>query len=340
MERKKRLFYLDFIRVISMVIIVTYHFFAHFPENNITGVIITNDTWGKVGVAMFFMLSGASLMYNYKDKLSLKEYAVKRFKGIYPMFWIAYGLLYIYLFLATKNPNIWGVHPAKFLFSLVAMDGYFGYYTKTPYLLGEWFLGCIVISYILFPLLRIIVNKYPKIVIILSLFIYFLMIIFYNESKVPLDKTIVVSIFAFVLGMYIIKLENIKWWYMAVATCIGIISCIIPSQNFKLTVFLAKLSGYCLFVVLAYLGQKVTNIKIQGLFSSIGKYSYAIFLVHHYLILKLEASFKNQSYGIGGTIILYLTCWTIIVIFARIIHYINRLFLNIFKEKKLNQVSS
>lgn len=335
MEKKKKVFYLDFIRVISMVIIVTYHFFVHFAENNITGVNITNGIWGQVGVAMFFMLSGASLMYNYKEKLNLKEYAIKRFKGIYPMFWIAYGLLFMYLFLVSKNPNMWGLHPAKFLISLVAMDGYLSQFMSTMYLLGEWFLGCIIVIYILFPLLRIAVNKFPKITLVISTMVYALMFILYGGMKVSLDKTIIVSVFAFILGMYIIQIEKIKWWHMIVALCVGIIACVIPSHNYKLTVFLAKLLGYCLFVVFAYFGQKVTNVKIQSLFSIIGKYSYAIFLVHHYIIMKLESSFQNQVYGVGGTILLYLTCWTVIVIFAKIVYSINKSVLNFFKSEKL-----
>ena len=44
MEKKKKIFYLDFIRVISMFLIVTYHFYAHFAGNNITGIkIFSND---------------------------------------------------------------------------------------------------------------------------------------------------------------------------------------------------------------------------------------------------------------------------------------------------------
>ena len=73
MEKKEKLFYLNFIRAISMIIIVTYHFFVHFAENNIVGTSIINDKWGKIGVALFFMISGAALMYNYNEKLDIKK---------------------------------------------------------------------------------------------------------------------------------------------------------------------------------------------------------------------------------------------------------------------------
>ena len=84
MEKKKKIFYLDFIRVISMIMIVTYHFYAHFAENNITGFkIFSNGKWGMIGVTLFFMISGASLIYNYGENLDIKKYAKKRFLGIF-----------------------------------------------------------------------------------------------------------------------------------------------------------------------------------------------------------------------------------------------------------------
>ena len=161
--KKEKIFYLDFIRVLSMIMIVTYHFYAHFPENNITGtnIIFSDGKWGMIGVALFFMISGAALMYNYQERLDIKQYAIKRFTGIYPMFWIAYASLYLYMFYQMKS-NITGLSPFRLIFSVVAMDGYLGCYTPTIYLIGEWFLGCIVLIYVVFPILRKCINRYPK----------------------------------------------------------------------------------------------------------------------------------------------------------------------------------
>lgn len=48
---KKRVFYLDFIRAISIIIIVVYHFNCHFETFNITGLngILFNFANGDVG---------------------------------------------------------------------------------------------------------------------------------------------------------------------------------------------------------------------------------------------------------------------------------------------------
>ena len=122
MEKNKKVFYFDFIRVVSTVIIVTYHFFAHFDEIGIKGMRFLSDgNWGMIGVTLFFMLSGASLMYNYGEKLDIKKYALKRFLGIYPMFWIAYIGVFTYIFYGCKR-IIWDIRIFKPLYADLLSD--------------------------------------------------------------------------------------------------------------------------------------------------------------------------------------------------------------------------
>ena len=334
MEKKKKIFYLDFIRVISMIMIVTYHFFIHFAENNITGVsLFSNSNWGLIGVTLFFMISGASLMYNYGEKIDLKTYAKKRFLGIYPMFWIAYGLLFIYIFYQCKS-YVWGLPGYKIIYSLLAMDGYLSVYTKTIYLIGEWFLGCIVYIYILFPLLRIAMKKYPKTTLGIGTVLNFAMLLFYKNGIMPINKNLIVCTYSFLLGMYIIEyIKEFKLWQMLIATIVFIVGYEIKVTDINNQVLIANFIAYNLFVVLAYIGQRLENIKIlTKIFALISKYSYAIFLVHHYLIMKVESTFQEKTFGISGTILLYITCWLVIIIFAKLLYMINKGVLNVFKN--------
>ena len=170
------------------------------------------------------------------------------------------------------------------------------------------------------------------------------MFIFYKNGKMPIDKTLIVSIYSVLIGMYIIKLKEFKLWQAIIALIITISTYIVCSSNnfvVNIQVFIAKLTAFGMFVVLAYIGQKISNITIQKIFSIISKYSYAIFLVHHYLIMKIESTFQNQTYGLSGTVFLYLTCWVAIIIFARILFYINKKVINFFKKDenilKLNE---
>ncbi|MCI8273614.1 MAG: acyltransferase [Clostridia bacterium] len=335
MDKKEKIFYIDFIRVLSMFMIVTYHFYAHFAENNIVGTntIFSNGKWGIIGVALFFMISGASLMYNYKEKLELKQYIKKRFVGIYPMFWIAYGALFIYLFYMNKG-NVWGLPPQNMLASLFAMDGYLSPYIKTFYLIGEWFLGCIVLIYLVFPLLRKIVNKYPKTTFVIATILNLAVLLFYKNGTMPINKNFIVSIYSFLLGMYIINVKQFKIWQAGIGLIIAIIGYLLPAKDMNMLVLFTNISAYGLFITIAYVGQKIKNIIIQKIFTTIGKYSYAIFLVHHYLIQKVESNFQGQVYGIAGTVLLYITIWLEIIIFAKLLYMINKSLINFFKKDK------
>lgn len=335
MEKKKKIFYLDFIRVLSMLIIVTYHFFAHFPENNITGfnAIFSNGKWGMIGVTLFFMISGASLMYNYQDKLEIKQYFKKRFLGIYPMFWIAYTLVFIYLFYQTRS-NIWGLPAYNMIPTLFAMDGYLSPYISTFYILGEWFLGCIVLIYAIFPLLRKCVNKYPKTTLVVATILNIVVFTFVRDAKMPISQNLIVSMYNFLLGMYIIKIKEFKLWQAVIALIVAIIGYKLPISNINMQVFVAKIIGYSLYVVLAYVGNKITNGTIQKIFTTISKYSYAIFLMHHYPIMKIENTFQNQQLGIVGTVLLYITCWVVIIALAKLVYMINKSIMDFFKKEK------
>lgn len=331
--KKQKIFYLDFIRVLSMFMIVTYHFYAHFAENNITGVttLFANGRWGMIGVALFFMISGASLMYNYGQKLNIKTYVKKRFIGIYPMFWLAYTLLFVYLFYQSKGvPTNAPLY--KLLFSFFAMDGYLGCYTETIYLIGEWFLGCIIIIYMIFPLLRKSVNKHPKITFVISTLFYVVVIMFYKNGIMPINQNLVVSTYSFILGMYAIKIKKVEWWQAVIGLIMAFVFYKLPANLLNMHVLYAGIIACLLYVVFVYIALKITSDMVQRFFVTTSKYSYAIFLVHHYIIMNTLRGFQNRVFGIAGTGLLYLCCWIQIIIIAKILYEINKEILKIFQK--------
>lgn len=333
MQKKQKIFYLDFIRVVSMIMIVTYHFYAHFAENNITGALIplANGKWGNIGVALFFIISGASLMYNYEEQLELKTYMKKRFVGIYPMFWIAYIALFVYLFYQSKGvPTATPLY--RLIFSVFAMDGYLSCYTETIYLIGEWFLGCIVLIYILFPILRKLVKKCPKMTFLIGTILNLGILIFYKNGRMPLNRNLFVATYSFLLGMYVIKIKTFKWWQAIIGLILAFFSYNYPATNVML---FSHITAYSLYVVLAYVGNKLKYATIQELFGVISKYSYAIYLVHHYLIMKTLNTFQGSVFGIAGTGLLYLACWMQIIVVAKILYVTNREILSLFKKEKI-----
>ena len=45
---------------------------------------------GSFGVTLFFIVSGAALMYVYEEKIDIKTYIIKRLKGLYPLLRMTY----------------------------------------------------------------------------------------------------------------------------------------------------------------------------------------------------------------------------------------------------------
>ena len=90
---QRRVFYLDFIRVVSILFIFIYHFNIAMEDFNISVPfsLLTNTcnvTLGHIGVSLFLLLSGASLTYTYPKYKTLKEFYKKRFLSIFPAFWL------------------------------------------------------------------------------------------------------------------------------------------------------------------------------------------------------------------------------------------------------------
>ena len=102
-EKKTRLGYLDVLRALAMLPVVAAHYIDALGSVGVTcpfnilpikpfGVYL-----GNVGVSVFFIVSGASLMCVYGGrKLQTGQYFKKRFLGILPMFWIAYIVAFVF----------------------------------------------------------------------------------------------------------------------------------------------------------------------------------------------------------------------------------------------------
>ena len=194
--RKERLFYLDFIRAIATISIIMTHFNARYiyaGAQYIYKAIISTTFFniyiGDWGVSLFFIISGAALMYVYQEKLEYKRFYKKRFESLYPMFWMAYIIAFIGLFYLNKGMFLQA--PKKnFILTIIGFDGYLAANVPTFYILGEWFLGCIILFYVLFPLLRTGVNKYPKATVVVTAMIYLVFIFFYHGVFPPVSTKI------------------------------------------------------------------------------------------------------------------------------------------------------
>lgn len=102
------------------------------------------------------------------------------------MFWVAFIVANILLFIRNNGYIFVPRHKITAIFSLFGMDGYasaFG--VGTFYVLGEWFLGFIILFYIVFPLLRVGVNKMPITTVCVVLALYAATVVFFTFYQIP-----------------------------------------------------------------------------------------------------------------------------------------------------------
>lgn len=305
---QRRVFYLDFIRVVSILFIFIYHFNIAMEDFNISVPfsLLTNTcnvTLGHIGVSLFLLLSGASLTYTYPKYKTLKEFYKKRFLSIFPAFW----LIYLGLFLWFDVPEHTGILASEtplwyLIFSVIGMDGYLYAILPTFYSIGEWFLGMIIVLYLLFPFFHWCMKKFPRIFFIVLLIWYFAWTRLYSFSLFPVERSILVRVFDFILGMYFIayikKLPMIVG-YFAILGSIILLFCPLPLPFMDRI----ELSGIFLFVALCTISVLITSEVFSKLCMYISKCSYPFFLLHHVVLTRLlhkhtDASFLAVEYFI------------------------------------------
>ena len=149
---KPRLHGLDYLRGLSALGIMTYHY--------------STWTWGKLapdsflgrvgiyGVAIFYVLSGITLSYIYASNLTLSktdllDFYRKRFFRIFPLLWLA---TIISILLSKHAPNILDLAlNLTGLFGLFKWDAYFA--------TGAWSIGNELSFYLVFPLLVFLIKR-------------------------------------------------------------------------------------------------------------------------------------------------------------------------------------
>lgn len=309
---KKRVFYMDFIRAVATMIIIIFHFNISVLGRQISNFSIfkndfANGNLAYIGVPMFFILSGAALMYS-NSEFDIKKYVKKRVYATYPMFWLAYILVLFYYFFRYKtiHPFSQPTNRLSIVLTVLGLDGYTSNICINYYLIGEWFLGCIILMYILFPVIKYGVDKYPKLIWIPVIGCY-LVFTFYYPFQLIQSQNVLTRLPEFLIGMYIGKyLKKFDIKIFVVAFLILLIMIFIPisfmPEMFKITII-----GIASFCVFGFCGQQI---KSENFFTRIcqwvSKYSFAIYLLHHVISEQIISTYEGKVISSAETIVLFL----------------------------------
>lgn len=325
MEKTNKVFYLDFIRAIATIMIISVHYNGHLEGTYGIKTVtmpfynMANGNWSGPGVDLFFIISGAALMLNYNQNINIKEFYKKRFKSIFPMFWLAYIIVFSYRFYLYGG--ISDIPRWKIIFSVIGMDGYFNYLGSNFYILGEWFLGAIIFFYLLYPLMLKLIEKMPRVLFVVFTIITVLTIQF-NPFQISLRRNLIVCLYCCLLGMYYVKyIKQIKLPYIIVC---ALVSCYLITNIINIdTVAVYIVIAALLFIVLAYIAEKIKCKPIEFVSSTISKYSYSVFLVHHVVIVKYLLRFKSYDLSLAEGLLLQFVMVCIIGFYAKLLYELN-----------------
>lgn len=327
---KERLIYLDITRIFACLCVLIIHFNASVSGYDIFGSfvypnhLIPNYYYGcylgTIGVGLFFLLTGACLQYVYHgggttNSLNLKRFYKKRWLSLFPAYYITFFILTLFSFMWYK------IYPdfkiGHMISSLLGIDGYLmtlrnvGYET---YQCGEWFLGCILCLYIIYPPVSWLFNKYPVSTTVITLIIYFAAI----NTQIK-DIWFFLQIPYLLLGIFFIKYFRTSLsWKLWIPTLILIFIRVFAGKYMQPhTIHLIT----CWFLFLGItlitelLEKHSTLLKSEKVIKTIGYISiltYPLFLVHHKIITVMAAEFELTNFPYRYTVLLFLVYLTVI----------------------------
>ena len=227
---KKRIYCFDLLKIISILIVFMHHimmdlYIVH-PMHDLkileTLIIRPNMNLGMIACGLFVLISGATLALSGREEEPIAFYKKRLIRVLIP-FYIAYIMYFIIRVLTYNTIFIYGGVPKwRFIFTIMGMDEYLSANGIRTFTLGigEWFLGCIILCYLVYPFLFK-AHKKNRYLTFILMTIWFLFINF-NYSKfnfvIPSHMNFLSQVYNFNLGIVLIDKEVLvklkKYFYI------------------------------------------------------------------------------------------------------------------------------
>lgn len=328
---KQRIPALNFIRAIAAIGVIAFHYICRFDELFAKYGLFEHISWGDLLVTVFLILSGMLLYRNdrYDGKQTRAEYLsgyyLKRWTALYPAFYIAYLAAYTVVRLSNLFPDR-KADPFSSIFTVLGVDGYYLEYSPNYYLVGEWFLGAIILLYLLFPLVERMmhVHLWGTIFVIAALYEVSMVYSPFHVTRFRALPSCLVSFMAGILLEHWHILERFRMVYPAAVLALPICAAISDQQDPVLLSVVAHIGGLCIFICLYGIGKYVMKLKWLALpIDRISRLSYPIFLLQH-LAIRYVTTVLTPKHN-GDDLPILLLCMLLTVLSARILLFMTDL---------------
>lgn len=259
-------------------------------------ILRPNMNLGMIACGLFVLISGATLALKGREEEPMSFYK-KRFIRVLIPFYIAYIIYFIIKALTYKTIFIYGGIPKwRFIFTLLGIDEYLAANGVRTFSLGvgEWFLGCILLCYLVYPFLFK-AHKKNKYITFILMTIWFIFInLNYGRFNfvIPSHMNFLCQIYNFYLGIVLIDkdvLSKLKKWLLFITIPIILFfyfykDTILIPDNFKTSIVLVAI--FITFYEMEDLISRFEWLKAGTVFFN--KISLEIYLVHHFVIYQVD----------------------------------------------------
>ena len=325
---------------VALLMLLWHHLFYNNPDtfNRFISLWVVNGTayntpiesyladFCKVCVAVFLLLSGFGLFKSYRSwqrnlncpQMTLKEdaqFVWHHLSKLFLDYWYIY-IIFVPLGLIFNKPlNL--VYEENLLYGIVDFLGLSHIFVTPTMNATWWFMGIIIVYYLLFPVLMKIVNYSAELFIALC-------ILFHFSTFLPEFQHVRTYLLPFAVGMYLAKynwLERIKNAHTSVAKsailCIVLIlgAIIVRYYNGHKTTY----DAFFAFAVILFSYLLLSRVPlISTILQELGKYSGSIFMFHTFLYsYYFQKIVFSPRYSIVIFVLFTLACYII----AKLLEY-------------------
>lgn len=294
--------YTTFIKAVAVILMVLVHSImdnAGYGELSLIESSIC--ALFKPVVSIFAILSGLGMMKSAKKTQGLVRLSLKRIILVLVGYWMVFIVLFARI-MAFHEKSLKDIYGGNVTFSLVKDIfgcSHVGPITKSI-LPISWFIGTIIVFYILFPVLYKLINKLGKFDFILLIITAIPIILLGFRVSIYTWDSIVYYLFSFVLGMFVEK-RNIfdffvrkkyeDFWKVFLLITLGTI----VFSYLRITIR-HIVDPICGFFFISFLIFFVNRVKLLDKFLLfIGGIEYFIYLIHYSAIKQCSAMLHHKG---------------------------------------------
>lgn len=220
-----RYIFLDFLRVIALVLLVSSHIIL-WSGIQFSGIFshkwLFNNEIAN-GVSLFLIVSGLVLELKYgQTSINYTKFIIKRLKRIYPVYWacLLFGIIIYWLRTVLFNNHslllINSIKPLTWICSITGFCVYTGDWGG-PFVATGWYISLIICLYFIYPLIAPLIRKKPWSTLIFIAIVSFTFRYFLKLYKVnfpiwfyrafPLSR-----LFEFSIGIFFVRILKTDVW--------------------------------------------------------------------------------------------------------------------------------